>query len=329
MFYLLHMCIYYYSIWHLSLCSYILHLRERRDISCSTVKLTIIYTVSTRDTTYPCRSVLSQGPYTLHMWSHPGLDDEAITYQADKLSTATNPDIADSMAISFLLDRYSFPVVVPNTVTNSECSNSRERENHESHVPPPLPIKSYSLPANSLADSVTLKSPTTAINTKKPCLRRFREESVRYASSLPQYLRNVDWMNRNSVEDVHWLLGYWQPEELDVTVALELLSMDFADEFIRRLAVKRLESLSNDDVLKYLLQLVQVCVYMKIDKQIHSYCVTRKTSSEIIKLLLTTCLVCKVNLSLFHSPFYWTSGLYVLLFLLQLQYIKKSWLLLI
>ncbi|XP_026010722.1 phosphatidylinositol 4,5-bisphosphate 3-kinase catalytic subunit gamma isoform isoform X2 [Astatotilapia calliptera] len=169
------------------------------------------------------RSVLSQGPYTLHMWSHPGLDDEAITYQADKLSTATNPDIADSMAISFLLDRYSFPVVVPNTVTNSECSNSRE-----------------------------------PINTKKPCLRRFREESVRYASSLPQYLRNVDWMNRNSVEDVHWLLGYWQPGELDVTVALELLSMDFADEFIRRLAVKRLESLSNDDVLKYLLQLVQI-----------------------------------------------------------------------
>lgn len=263
-----------------------------------------LHGVSTRDTTYPCRSVLSQGPYTLHMWSHPGLDDEAITYQADKLSTATNPDIADSMAISFLLDRYSFPVVVPNTVTNSECSNSRERETHESHVPPPLPIKRYSLPANSLADNVTLKSPTTAINTKKPCLRRFREESVRYASSLPQYLRNVDWMNRNSVEDVHWLLGYWQPEELDVTVALELLSMDFADEFVRRLAVKRLESLSNDDVLKYLLQLVQVCVYMKIDKQIHSYCVTRKTSSEIIKLLLTTCLVCKVNLSLFHSPFY-------------------------
>uniref|UniRef100_A0A3Q4I9I4 Phosphatidylinositol 4,5-bisphosphate 3-kinase catalytic subunit gamma isoform-like n=1 Tax=Neolamprologus brichardi TaxID=32507 RepID=A0A3Q4I9I4_NEOBR len=74
------------------------------------------------------------------------------------------------------------------------------------------------------------------------------------------YLRNVDWMNRNSVEDVHWLLGYWQPEELDVTVALELLSMDFADEFVRRLAVKRLESLSNDDVLKYLLQLVQVCI---------------------------------------------------------------------
>ena len=62
------------------------------------------------------------------------------------------------------------------------------------------------------------------------------------------------------VEDVHWLLGNWDPAELDVTVALELLSMDFADEMVRRLAVQRLESLSNDDVLSYLLQLVQVSV---------------------------------------------------------------------
>lgn len=67
-------------------------------------------------------------------------------------------------------------------------------------------------------------------------------------------------MNRGVVEDVHWLLGNWDPGELDLTVALELLSMDFADETVRRLAVQRLESLSNDDVLKYLLQLVQVCV---------------------------------------------------------------------
>lgn len=67
-------------------------------------------------------------------------------------------------------------------------------------------------------------------------------------------------MNRRAVEDVHWLLGSWDPGELDVTVALELLSMDFADETVRRLAVQRLESLSNDDVLKYLLQLVQVWV---------------------------------------------------------------------
>lgn len=60
------------------------------------------------------------------------------------------------------------------------------------------------------------------------------------------------------MEDVHWLLGHWVPGELELSVALELLSVDFIDERVRRLAVQRLESLSNGEVLTYLLQLVQV-----------------------------------------------------------------------
>uniref|UniRef100_UPI0037E7FBF8 phosphatidylinositol 4,5-bisphosphate 3-kinase catalytic subunit gamma isoform n=1 Tax=Semicossyphus pulcher TaxID=241346 RepID=UPI0037E7FBF8 len=169
------------------------------------------------------RSVLSQGPHTLHMWSYPDLEEEAITYQAEKLSSATNPDVADCMAISFHLDRYSFPVVLPNKSSLSERSCS-----HTSR----------------------------------------REKNSRKTSVLPQYLHNVDWMNCRVVEDVHWLLENFDPGELDVTMALELLSMDFADVFVRRLAVKRLESLSNDDVLKYLLQLVQT---LKVEPYHDSY----------------------------------------------------------
>ncbi|XP_031732442.1 phosphatidylinositol 4,5-bisphosphate 3-kinase catalytic subunit gamma isoform [Anarrhichthys ocellatus] len=213
------------------------------------------------------RSVLSQGPYTMHMWSYPDVEEGAITYQADKLSSATNPDIADSMAISFLLDRYSFPVVLPNSFSNSESSGSRS-----SSLPPTkstTPSPPSTLPStgssslhekhcqDSSTDTGVLRSPSSVTNTNRACLKRFREESIHYASNLPQYLRNVDWMNRRVVEDVHWLLGNWDPGELDVTVALELLSMDFADRTVRKLAVQRLESLSNDDVLMYLLQLVQ------------------------------------------------------------------------
>ncbi|XP_041800980.1 phosphatidylinositol 4,5-bisphosphate 3-kinase catalytic subunit gamma isoform isoform X2 [Chelmon rostratus] len=218
------------------------------------------------------RSILSQGPYTLHMWSYPDSDEEAITYQADKLSSATNPDIADSMAISFLLDRYSFPVVLPNSCSPSECSDSLTSSpnltkssalSSSSSSPPSTSPSTDSLSLSvkpvhgPSTDNVVLRSPSPNISTRGPCLKRFREESVRYASNLPHYLRNIDWMNRRVVEDVHWLLGNWDPGELDITVALELLSMDFADVTVRRLAVQRLEGLSNDDVLKYLLQLVQ------------------------------------------------------------------------
>ncbi|TWW56207.1 Phosphatidylinositol 4,5-bisphosphate 3-kinase catalytic subunit gamma isoform [Takifugu flavidus] len=95
------------------------------------------------------------------------------------------------------------------------------------------------------------------LNLNRDGLKRFREESILYCSVLPHYLSTLDWMNRKIVQDVHWLLGNCNPEELDVTVALELLGIDFPDMMVRRLAVQRLESLSNDDVLKYLLQLVQ------------------------------------------------------------------------
>ncbi|XP_071331683.1 phosphatidylinositol 4,5-bisphosphate 3-kinase catalytic subunit gamma isoform isoform X3 [Trachinotus anak] len=222
------------------------------------------------------RSILSQGPYTLHMWSYPDLEEEAITYHADKLSSATNPDISDSMAISFFLDRYSFPVVLPNSVSLSECSGnptsslSLTKPTVSSHAP----SLSSSSPSSTLsstdsssphvktlqsrsADAVTLRCSSPVTNTTRAGIKRFQKESIRHASNLPYYLRNVDWMDHKVVEDVHWLLGNWDPGDLDVPVALELLSMDFADEMVRRLAVQRLESLSNDDVLRYLLQLVQ------------------------------------------------------------------------
>lgn len=89
--------------------------------------------------------------------------------------------------------------------------------------------------------------------------KEFRKKSLCNASTLPHYLHNVDWLSCKVVEDVHRLLENLDPRLLDVTVALELLSIDFADVLVRRLAVKRLKSLSNEDVLKYLLQLVQVC----------------------------------------------------------------------
>lgn len=190
------------------------------------------------------------------MWSYPNLEEEASTYQADKLSTATNPDVAESVAISFLLDRYSFPVVLPSSLApldHGEEPSSTLTQNKPATL-------SSSPPDVAQAPASDPAPPGPAdIHTKRDCLRRFREESLLYYSVLPHYCRNLDWMNRKLVQDVHWLLGNCNPEELDLSVALELLSMDFPDSAVRRLAVQRLESLSNDDVLRYLLQLVQVC----------------------------------------------------------------------
>uniref|UniRef100_A0A8C4YTB1 phosphatidylinositol 3-kinase n=1 Tax=Gadus morhua TaxID=8049 RepID=A0A8C4YTB1_GADMO len=188
------------------------------------------------------RSLLSQGPYNLHMWPYLGQEGEVVTYQADRLSSATNPDVTHCMAISLLLDRYSFPVVLPNGATSPE-----------SRWPP---AEARPPPASPLCGTVSpVFRPGSA---DKAHLKRFgKEQSVHYTANLPTFLRSVDWLKRNVVEDVHWLLEHLEPEELDLSVALELLSFDSIDESVRRLVVQRLESLSNDEVLMYLLQLVQ------------------------------------------------------------------------
>lgn len=181
------------------------------------------------------RSLLSQGLHTLHMWPFLEQEEEAFTYEADKLSTATNPDVAKSMAITFQLDRYSFAVVLPHNRVSDNITTS-----------------------TAISISTNPGSPLQANLSDKHCLKRFREESVRYASNLPQFLRTIDWLKPSAVQDVHWLLNHWEPNDLELPVALELLSVDYTDEKVRRLAVQRLEMMSNEEVLRYLLQLVQV-----------------------------------------------------------------------
>ena len=51
----------------------------------------------------------------------------------------------------------------------------------------------------------------------------------------------------------------WRPITLEV--ALELLDYHFADERVRSQAVQRLEKLSNEELMLFLLQLTQVTVF--------------------------------------------------------------------
>lgn len=235
-------------------------------------------------TTFPLlictiRSALSQGPYSLHMWTFPHHENGAKAYKADKLSTATNPDITNSMAISFLLDRYNFPVVLPGGFSQPECSGSSA----SGLTRPPLVRLNPTTRTLSTMESVSIPDDSSPVerylkkinhpspSTNRNCLGKNRENIIRYSMNLPHYLRNINWLNRRAVEDIHWLLGNFTPADLDLTVALELLSIDFPDWTVRKLAVQRLENLSNDDVLKYLLQLVQVCKFPWVKNEYHSF----------------------------------------------------------
>ena len=107
-----------------------------------------------------------------------------------------------------------------------------------------------------------------------------RSYCFRVPEALPKLLRSINWADLAQVSDVHRyihntslslshtythihihtvlyrLLGVWEPITLEV--ALELLDYHFADERVRTLAVHRLEKLSNEELILFLLQLTQV-----------------------------------------------------------------------
>ncbi|KAJ8261858.1 hypothetical protein GJAV_G00159270, partial [Gymnothorax javanicus] len=59
------------------------------------------------------RCLLRQGEYILHMWKMPEKSEDHGSVNADKLTSATNPDKTNSMAIAIMLDKYCYPIALP------------------------------------------------------------------------------------------------------------------------------------------------------------------------------------------------------------------------
>lgn len=80
-----------------------------------------------------------------------------------------------------------------------------------------------------------------------------------YLQALTKFLKCVNWSiaseNRQAIE----LLNRWAP--MDVEDALELLSPNFTHPVVRKYAVTRLKQACDEDLLLYLLQLVQALKY--------------------------------------------------------------------
>ncbi|XP_041047074.1 phosphatidylinositol 4,5-bisphosphate 3-kinase catalytic subunit gamma isoform isoform X2 [Carcharodon carcharias] len=188
------------------------------------------------------QSVLQQGEHILHMWPYSSREENLITHEVDKRSSKTNPDIESSTAICILLDTYNYPVVLPSgrKSRSSWIDHSSEDEN----TPTKKDVKHEETPASQSV-------------SQKDILKRFTEQCGQYSLSLPKFLSTVQWGDLKAVEEVHWLFEHWNPLELDISTALELLSINIADEKVRTLSVKRLEELDNEHLLRYLLQLVQ------------------------------------------------------------------------
>eukprot|EP00730_Choanoeca_flexa_P008408 TRINITY_DN12483_c0_g1_i4.p1 TRINITY_DN12483_c0_g1~~TRINITY_DN12483_c0_g1_i4.p1 ORF type:complete len:1013 (+),score=316.78 TRINITY_DN12483_c0_g1_i4:28-3066(+) len=90
-------------------------------------------------------------------------------------------------------------------------------------------------------------------------LREHREQFKENPAALSKCLRAIDWRSHEAVYDVAEMLSSWAA--LKPEMSLEILDAAFSDRAIRSHAVQRLEPMSDDVLLSYLLQLVQVLKY--------------------------------------------------------------------
>ncbi|XP_072257769.1 phosphatidylinositol 4,5-bisphosphate 3-kinase catalytic subunit gamma isoform isoform X3 [Pyxicephalus adspersus] len=194
------------------------------------------------------RSLLRQGEFVLHMWKIPGKGEEQGSINADKLTSATNPDKDTSMAISLSLDKYCHPVALPKHKSVSDPELDRAR----SEMPNQL--------RKQLEEIISTDPLHPLTPEDQELMWHFRYEVMKHPEAYPKLLNSVKWGDQEMVAKTYQLLNKreaWDDCCLDVGLTIQLLDCNFSDENVRAMAVQKLESLQNDDVLHYLLQLVQ------------------------------------------------------------------------
>uniref|UniRef100_A0A8C2BQB5 Phosphatidylinositol-4,5-bisphosphate 3-kinase, catalytic subunit gamma n=1 Tax=Cyprinus carpio TaxID=7962 RepID=A0A8C2BQB5_CYPCA len=160
------------------------------------------------------------------------------------------PKGASSMADAILLDKYCYPVALPKSKDSPDSEMEGERGQRE--MPNHL---------RKQFEQIIATDPLHPLSSEdKELLWHFRQECMKDPKAYPKFLSSVKWGKQEAVAITHCLLErstVWDRSSHDVGLALQLLDCHFSDENVRTLAVRKLETLEDDDVLRYLLQLVQ------------------------------------------------------------------------
>ncbi|XP_064619117.1 phosphatidylinositol 3-kinase catalytic subunit type 3-like [Lineus longissimus] len=104
----------------------------------------------------------------------------------------------------------------------------------------------------------------TLLSEDQDLVWKFRFYLSNQKKALTKFLKSVNWNVLQEAKQGLDLLRKWSP--MDVDDALELLSPTFTDPSVRKYAVARLQQANDEDLLLYLLQLVQALKYENFDE---------------------------------------------------------------
>ncbi|CAH0604358.1 unnamed protein product [Chrysodeixis includens] len=189
---------------------------------------------------------------TLSMWTHVADDtqgDDLVLHPLGTVVSNPNTDSCAALQVKFSNYDCQYPVLFPKDETIKDYSDNIE------NVSPDV-MERLSRDYERLRATAE-KDPMYEMHEQEKkdiwaSRERFRLEAPEL---LPKLLSCVEWGERAEAAGVRRLLAAWPL--LRVECALELLDYAYTDSAVRSFAVKCLGKISDNDLLLYLLQLVQ------------------------------------------------------------------------
>ncbi|WAR06098.1 PK3CA-like protein [Mya arenaria] len=204
------------------------------------------------------RSRLLLGEQTLAMWPVTAELQLEETGCYPLGSVSLNPHGTMTLTVNFSDYNRSPPIVFPPDNKIMDCAADNMEPSGTQGAP------DWRLPArlqSQLATILESRQWETLHEQDKDLVWLSRLEiREKYSDCLPLVLRSVKWANHADVAKMQVLLSTW-PQKIPVDSALELLDFNFPDKNVRKYAVDCLQELRDDEVMLYLLQLVQALKY--------------------------------------------------------------------
>ncbi|KIP11047.1 hypothetical protein PHLGIDRAFT_100348 [Phlebiopsis gigantea 11061_1 CR5-6] len=216
----------------------------------------------------------------LPRFDFPVIFSETDSSSVTSASTAITPipPATTSVSSSLASDTHLWSIVDPDIAKENPVEDKHRRlvRSHRSS-PYDRELKPNAKIRDELNEILNYAPSQPLTSEEKDLIWKFRFYLTRDKRGLTKFLKSVTWRDPSEVKQaVEELLPQWT--EIDVDDALELLGPNTVDSRVRAYAVKQLSRADDDELLLYLLQLVQA---LKFESTASDQRSARSTSSAI------------------------------------------------
>lgn len=179
------------------------------------------------------RGILQTGLYTMNLWKGPVSNSkiesvDSSCYDLNPCAPCNNNPDSHAVKVTIQFPRYTYPVFFPSSDPET-CSYLLSQEK----------------------DSVVIRKQFEKL---LKCL----SDGQLPMSAFPSYIARIEWAVLPQVIEVYALLQQVEAEQnLPVETTMKLLDGEFADEKVRAFAVRVLDTVPDDQLEDFLLQLTQ------------------------------------------------------------------------